>query len=246
MLRIAIVDDMQKDREILEGITYEIANDWGKEFDVKMFLSGETISRAAKNEEYDIILLDIQMEGIDGVKTARLLNTITPNSSVVFITSHDERVKSLFDFNIIGFIDKPVTREPIEKVLKKVVDRMEASDYYLYTYNGIKHSVKQEEILYICVYNHKVYMKTKNENIEISGTLKQVWQKLKEFHRFAMVNRSYIVNLNYVKFKNAIEIEIKYGDNIYDEMKIGRTLKIEFETRYTNYLSKIIQEGRLV
>lgn len=242
MLRIAIVDDMKQDIDSLVVITNKIADDWGEEFHINSFESGEAMCAALSKHSYDVILLDIQMSGMDGAETAIQLKKLAPNSYIIFITSYDARVKSLFDTNVIGFIDKPANMVEIQRLLASVYERIQTEDYFIYSSNGVKHAIKHVEILYICKLNRKINIRTMKETIEFSETLESVWSRLETFDEFAMINRSYIANLKYVKFLSSTEIEIFYKDTVCDNVVVGRKLKGELEKRYMQYMTRITKK----
>ncbi len=76
MLRIAYCDDMQQDRDAIMTALTQIEVRWKEEFKTFSFTSGEKLCESMKEFHYDVILLDIQMKGIDGIETATRIRNL--------------------------------------------------------------------------------------------------------------------------------------------------------------------------
>lgn len=244
MLKIAIVDDNKKDREYISNITYKISDDWGEEFHVKLFESGEAICTDLEQNTYDVILLDIQMEGMDGAEAAKRIDTLAPNIYVIFLTSHRDMAGLLYDFNVIGFLDKPATKDKLEGIFIRLVNRMKNGAYFDYSFNGIGQTIRLEEILYICKINRVTNIRTLNEFIPISENLDKVWKKLESFDDFAIINRSVIANFKYMKFIKSTEVKIEAEGNLDEHINVGRNLKNELKERHMKYMRKLVQRKK--
>ena len=86
MIRIAVVDD---EKEILEFVTDRIIralNHFKYEAKVDRYLSGKTFLKSNDNYEYDIVFLDLEMPGFNGLQTARSIRIDFPNEIIVIVT----------------------------------------------------------------------------------------------------------------------------------------------------------------
>jgi DNA-binding LytR/AlgR family response regulator len=70
--------------------------------------------------QFDVILLDIAMPGLDGLELARVLSKFSHPPAVVFVTAHEEHALSAFDVGAVGYLLKPVTQERLTNVLHRV------------------------------------------------------------------------------------------------------------------------------
>ena len=73
MLKIAICDDEKVDRDRIRNILIATEIQWNMEFYISQFSSGEEFLVSLMDSSYDIILLDIKMNGVDGIEVARRL-----------------------------------------------------------------------------------------------------------------------------------------------------------------------------
>lgn len=104
---IAVVDD---EKIIWEHIR-EIIENQKPDCNVSCFASGEELLAAAKL--FDIIFLDIQMDGINGMEAAKKIRERNANTVLIFITGIKEYVFEALDIYAFHYLLKPVTRTEI-------------------------------------------------------------------------------------------------------------------------------------
>ena len=115
-MRIAICDDEKNIREL-------IANKVAKQYpdaEIIFFQSGEELLLV--DESIDILFLDIQMSGIDGMETARELRKKDKSVILVFVTAVEEYVFQAFDVGAFNYIVKPIDDGKFSDVLHRAVD----------------------------------------------------------------------------------------------------------------------------
>ncbi|MHB8791928.1 MAG: response regulator [Thermoleophilia bacterium] len=115
--RVMLVEDNQMNSRLVE---YVLIRDG---FAVSVMASAEEAIRAAADDPPDIILMDIQLPGMDGLEATRQLkkNPITENIPIVAITAHamtgdEERIR---DAGCEGYISKPINTRELAKTIRK-------------------------------------------------------------------------------------------------------------------------------
>src|SRR5690625_3389256 len=78
-------------------------------------------------EEIDIIFLDIEMPGMNGIQLAEKLIEIKPSLSIVFVTAFQEYAVQAFELNSLDYIVKPVQLNRLEKTIRRIEKKM---NYY--------------------------------------------------------------------------------------------------------------------
>lgn len=73
-----------------------------------------------KEQNFDGILLDINMPGFSGLEMARELNQTNPSTAIVFITAHNDYALNAFELSAVDYLTKPVRQERLEKALIKI------------------------------------------------------------------------------------------------------------------------------
>lgn len=115
MMKVLIVDDEPLARARLRDMLR--SND-----DVHVVgeaVDGESALALCASLQPDVVLLDIQMPGIDGVETARRLASHPRKPAVIFCTAHDSHALSAFEADAVGYIVKPVRAERLTAALSQ-------------------------------------------------------------------------------------------------------------------------------
>ena len=110
MLKIAICDDEQDYREIIEQMLNRYIKDTDIEAQIDIFTNPSELIDATENGTiYDIYLLDIYMPGITGMSFATELRSRDIKSSVIFLTSSTDHALEAFGVNATHYLLKPFT-----------------------------------------------------------------------------------------------------------------------------------------
>lgn len=123
--KILIVDDESIERDAIKFILKKEAL-----FDFECFeaVNGQdAISNAALNLP-DIILMDIQMPGLNGIEAAKIIKKILQDSKIIFLTAYDEfdYAHEAIKLGVQDFILKPATNERFMEVMNKIVGIIQA------------------------------------------------------------------------------------------------------------------------
>ncbi len=204
MLKVAYCDDMQSDRDNIIIALTQIEEIWKEKIDRHSFNSGEDLCESMIKNHYDVILLDILMDGIDGIETAMRIRRLGEESLIVFISSYDEKIKECFDYGTIAFLDKPVEVTKLEKALSKAYEIIKRDNevFFTYTEKGTVQYVPMKDIIYFESKRNVIWIHTSKGEKKFYDTLATVWKKLELSPQFIMPHRSYIFNLKYVKIKS--------------------------------------------
>ena len=108
MIQIAICDDENNTRDMLKKYCEDFFAERA-EIAVETYAAGEELMKAVpkREEPFDLILLDIEMEGTDGIEVKNWLEQQC-DTDILFVTSHGERMPQAFGFYVFGFLTKPV------------------------------------------------------------------------------------------------------------------------------------------
>jgi len=111
-MNVLIVDDEAPARDRLRRLLEE-----GEHVVVGEAANGEQALEMAQQLSPDVVLLDIRMPGLNGIETARHLNTFEKPPAVVFATAYDEYAIEAFETSAVGYVLKPVRRERLDQAL---------------------------------------------------------------------------------------------------------------------------------
>lgn len=211
-MQIAVCDD---EKEIRDMFAEKIGRLY-PEADLSLYQSGEELLLSDKVP--DILLLDIQMPGKNGMETAKELRKENKKAIIIFVTALDDFVFQAFDVGAFHYLVKPFDdnkfAEVLENAIKEFEDRkVDNSDQekkVLMIMAGGKHiTVNLAEIIYAEVFDRKVILHTIHEDIEYYGKMKELHEKAGE--DFYRPHRAYLVNFNYIRKYDATTIYLEKG-----------------------------------
>lgn len=213
MLSIAVCDD-----EIIEcaGMAEKIRGTL-EEMKVPCFLrqfnSGEELLQS--EEDFDIVFLDIMMDGLDGMKTAKRIRKKASCRLLVFISASREYVFDAYDVEAFWYLVKPVERAKLKQVLKKAVLKTEAAspDFILVNKGRQKQKIFLRDILYFEIMGRLIDIHKIGGISDYYGKISILEEELRE-KGFFRCHKSYLVHLKYVKGYNRQEAVLDNGEKI--------------------------------
>ena len=153
---------------------------------------------------FDIIFLDIGMDGIDGMQTARELRSNGCRAVIIFVTAFEDRVFDAFDVGAFNFLVKPVSDDRFEKVLKKAIkscmdtDIADKNERCITVKSGrVSTKLALSEIMYAEVLDRKITLHTVNGEVEYYGRLSKLENCTGD--SFFRTHRAYLINLRYLE-----------------------------------------------
>ncbi|MBO5621597.1 MAG: response regulator transcription factor [Butyrivibrio sp.] len=234
MLKLAIVDDDEKYREEIISLLEQYEREYGEVFIVSQYTDGDELTENYKSD-MDIILLDIEMEFMDGMTAAEYIRKLDQDVIIVFITNMPQYAIKGYQVGALDYILKPLNYYAFSQTIKRAIGRRKNSDKkYLYAVSReFKRKVDVSDILYIEVINHDLYIHTKEETIESKGTIRDLEQQLKDMD-FFLCNKGYLVNLAYVDAVAGSDIVI--GE---DRLQVSRAKKKPLIEALNRYMAKL-------
>lgn len=209
-MRIAIVDD---EKIICEQIKDFIQKEHG-DCQIDSYFSGQAFLEAGK--QFDLVFLDIQMEGMDGMDTARALRKTQPEAVLIFVTGSKEYVFEAFDVSAFHYLLKPLEETKFKEVLTRALlesQRCKAGRQERLFIRTKNLTIDQKDILYIESRGKKVDIHTLKETFSIYGAMNELETQLsKSFYR---CHRGYLVNMAYITEYGADSITLTGGARVY-------------------------------
>ena len=123
-LRVLLVDDEELARLRLRGLVNDCIEPHA-EVVGEAANAGQALAWLASNA-CDLLLLDVQMPGRDGMQLAAELRQMPQPPAIVFVTAHAEHALRAFDLEAVDYLTKPVKRERLHAALQRVVQRLGA------------------------------------------------------------------------------------------------------------------------
>ena len=210
-IRTAICDDLQSDREIVCAYLERWAKERGNSVTKSMFPSAESfLFQFDDNKAYDLLLLDIEMKALSGVELARKIREVNREVQIVFISGYNDYISDGYDVEALNYILKPVDYEKFAAVLDKAADKIKKNERAIFfELNDGVVRVPMYEIVYIEVRANYITVHTTKDELSVKTTLSKIEKELDS--RFFRTNRSYIVNLRYVRRTSKKDVTLLDG-----------------------------------
>lgn len=199
MIKIAIVEDETEYAETLKSYLTRFEADYSVSFQIQTFTDGLDIV-SDYTASYDIILLDIQMKYLNGMKTAQKIRELDEDVIFIFITSSAQFAVEGYLVDALGYILKPVPYLAFSQILNKAVRRIrkrQATHYFNIGTDGGTMRLGIDSVYYIESQLHHVLIHTDKGNFVASGPMKRMEEALKTFG-FSKCHHAYLVNLKHV------------------------------------------------
>ena len=231
-MKIAVCEDEIEVQKMLAESIQKICPN----AEILCYLSGEALLEA--DEQIDILFLDIQMPGKNGMETARALRKRGMDTILIFVTAIEEYVFQAFDVGAFHYLVKPFEQEKFAEVNQKANETefpKKESPCLMITTDGKHLTVNLKDIVYAEVFNRKIIIHTMDAEIEYYGKMKELEQKAGEL--FYRSHRAYLVNLEYITKYNATTIWLEKGQALMAKQNYS-----EFVKRYLRYNQQVGRE----
>ena len=242
-MKIAICDDEKPIRDYIEKCVRDV------DPDALVSQYSDASDMVSASFDVDILFLDIQMPGMDGMKAARILRTMGNKAILVFVTAVEEYVFQAFDVGAVQYIVKPFDRSKLVETIKKAVDlaierksmesalsdAKEAEEErrsFIIKSGGVNTRIIIAEIVYAEVLEHRIILHMKDKQcIEYYGKMADLEQVAgSDFYR---VHRAYLINLSYVKSYDAKTVTVSG-----EEIPVARGKYQELVKSYLSYYTR--------
>jgi len=201
-VKILIVDDEELARARLLRMLKTLGHE-----SVQEACDADEAVAFAKENEYDIVFLDINMPRVSGLELGYEIKYLNPNASIVFQTAYEEHALKAFDIGAVAYLVKPYSIEQLKNALERVKTPKVASSEELRILSKFGDSyllLKPEEIHYVKADLSEVMIRTAKGFSYFAQKISDLYERLESFG-FVRIHRSYLINTNEIKEIETIE-----------------------------------------
>lgn len=208
--RAAIVDDNRIDASFTEQALTAWAENRQLAVQAECFDSAEKfLFRYAGDKAWDILLLDIEMNAMDGVTMAKKVRAQNEAVQIVFITGYSDYIAEGYEVAALHYLMKPVSRDKLFAVLDRALEKRRQEDRCLnLEATGEMVRIPFYEIRYLDVRQNYVTVHAKKD-YTVKRTLGEFEKELDD--RFCRVGRSMIVNLRFIRRVTRADVTLSDG-----------------------------------
>lgn len=243
-MKAIIVDDEYKSAELLQLKLARFCPDVQVQ---QVFFASAGVNDFVLEHEPDVVFLDIQMPGMDGLNLARELKD---HAEIVFVTAYDKYSIEALRITVLDYLLKPIDEDELKNCITRLRDKLQQKKMSaelsvpsnhktelkkingqydkiaLPTLEGI-HFINIKDIIRIeSESNYSVFFFTDKKKMVVSKTLKQIEEILEQYN-FYRPHRSNLINMDYIaKYIRGEGGTIMMMDG--SEVEVSRTKKKEF------------------
>ncbi len=231
MLNIAVCDDEAVEIEYLTFLTRQWAKANEQDIKISCFESAEAfLFEYEENKSIDIILLDIQMKGMDGISLAEKIREGNREIQIVFITGFPDYISRGYDVSALHYLLKPVEKEKLSEVLSKACENLKKEEkFILLSVDNESLRIKLKDIVFIEAFGHSSCVVCKNGKYTVKLSISDIAQMLDG--SFIQCHRSYIANLRHISKITKTDVFFDSGSYI----PVSRRMYSDVNSAFINY-----------
>lgn len=231
-MKIAVVDDSIEDAQRIVSYLEQFQEENNQSFLIKVFYASFDFLEEYKGE-YDVIFLDIEMPGSNGLDVAREIREKDQSVGIIFITSLAQYAVDGYEVRAIDFIVKPVGYYNFSMKLQKAfrfIETHREEDILISSKEGV-FRIAASDILYIEKDRDYLVFYTRQKNYQTRGSMRDIKIKL-DTQPFSECTAGCLVNLNYVKRVGKDSVLLT-SDR---ELSLSRRMKKSFTEDYIRFV----------
>lgn len=198
-MRIAYCDDEKIQYIFLQELVEQWESAGNKHCDITVYASAEEM--LFENEgsfSFDFILLDIELERMNGVELARKIRQIDKNVTIAFLSNNREYVYEGYEVGAVRYLLKPLTQQQLFPLLDLVQKSLkEEKQYIIIGVSGEMRKLAVDDICYVEALGHYIAIHTNSQTYELKMNINDMYDKLNR--NFIATHRSYLVNLSHIE-----------------------------------------------
>lgn len=236
-MKIAICDDKPILHDDLKKCLEEYAKKRRLVFVYDDFTSGSEL--LANGTEYNIIFMDYQMDGPDGLETCRRLRKRNTDTTIIFLTSFPHIVFDAFEVNTYRFLVKPIDMEKLSSAMDDYLADNDEDKFIVIKTDDNNRRIKTDDIIYAEASDKYCCIRTIKENILFRKTLSE-FEKLLPQDRFFRTHRTYLVGFRHIVSHTSADI--LFDNN--EKALISKLKYASFKKAFLDYVRRFNFAGR--
>ncbi len=237
-IKVALCDDDAKALPVIAGAAESAFQEKGIYTDIQRFNSGKALLQAMEQTRFHIVLLDIEMPGMDGIAVGKRLRELGDGTHIVYVSEAESRVFESFLVQPLGFVRKSNFLNDIAAVVElyvKTCSQDERGDYLEFQTRSGLLTLKSRQIRYIegsrnC---QLLYLEGQKEPTEVKMTMDKL-EEATRTHSFIRIHKGYLVNYRCIQRISASAVTLLDGT----QLPIGRSKAAEVKSKYLSILGE--------
>ncbi|MBO4285988.1 MAG: response regulator transcription factor [Bacilli bacterium] len=214
MIKIALLDDDKTALTISKGVIEQFFQEKNIPFSVDAFTASQAFVAMAKEEKYQLVFLDIDVDEMNGIDAGKIVKDIDPQTDIVYLSQREDLVFDTLFLHPFGFIRKSKILQDFPSVLQLYLDthikEEDTSKLVVTSKNGMINIVIND-IMYIEGNKNyqTIYLKDSTSH-EVRLSMGDLEKQL-ENKGFIRIHKGYLVN--YVFIRKIVKNDVLLTNN---------------------------------
>lgn len=235
MIHIAICDDEKEFVSDMRMLIERYAKEKQTEIRISEFESGLELMKQY-DRTLDLVFLDIQMDGMDGLKTAGQIRTLDEEVSIIFLTSLKQYALEGYKYRAVNYIVKPMKYIRLKVELDRWMEKQQRKNPCIVVSNDSgTFKVALNALHYAETYRRNLLLHTEQGDVISYRSMKELETELKQYG-FFRCHSGFLVNMGFVKQVEKLEVHLTSGETIY----VSKPKKKEFMEAMAEYWGKML------
>lgn len=214
-MNIAIIDDLTSDARELKRITASYFEKRQILARFHHFPSAEAFFKDYRPGDYELVFLDIYMDGMTGMDAARRIRSQSDDCILVFVTTSSDFAVESYDVNASYYLLKPFDPEKLCRILDSLkLKKARRSQYIEVISERVPVRVPLHSILYADTFRNAVCLHTDAGPVRSYLTFQKFEEQINGCHNFLSCYRGCIVNMDRIQEATADGFLLDNGETV--------------------------------
>lgn len=235
-MRIAVIEDEEPHRDLLIHYLEEWHRGANRAVIVEAFGTAESFwFRYEEQRDFDVLFLDIQMPGMDGVELARKVRALDRDMVIVFTTGISDYLEEGYEVEALHYLIKPLSADKVKQCMEKALGRRRQERFVTLHTGEETLKISQESIDYVEARGRGCAIgRVREEGIlEARESISEL-EALLDKDEFLKCHRSYLCRVSNIRQIRREEIEFDDGKRI----PVSRRLYQQVNQRFIEYFRR--------
>ncbi len=240
--KVAVVDDEPEILQRITGLLNKYAGSSAEDlrFETDTYSCGDELLKNDPNS-YEILILDINMPGNNGLRVAKKIREFNKTAIIIFCTHYEQYAINGYEVNALGYILKPIDETLFNRSLDRMLQVLKTSQtrrIKVKTLHGVE-VIPVSDIIYLEIQIHNLYYyvlnpENKPSEYRTRGSMQEMVDSLGDLG-FARCSACYLINLRHVL--SVVNGEVKLSGGI--TLPISRKFLRSFNEAFIKFLGRI-------
>jgi len=237
-MKIAICDDDANDRATVRQLVCGYLDAHNYHIGIDEYRSGEEFL-TQKIDQYDLVILDIFMDALNGIETAKQLVQAHPDVQIIFCSSSNAYAAESYDVSALRYLTKPVGQDKLWNTLDRFFFVHTALRTLVFKQNRMDERVYLKDLLWVEADGHCCILHTREGDITTRTAFSKIWEQVEDAD-FVKPIRYALVSLQYVAAIPSDVLMLTDGTHV----PISRDQRAAVKKAFSDYkMRRLLQKG---